>query len=360
MTLLKNYSLNSTSTINNHLNLLKRLLTLVNLLSNHTPTWSVANLLNMSIVRKKKTPLYCNLINNNFYQNKTFNSWVTIINSNLTDKLIFSYTNTKNTIQVQPNLVTSKTQTLLLNNISNNSNWKNDRWLYKFSLLNTKVTNMFYNLSEQKSLINKVILNDQSFNLNLWIKNIKTSQLDVTTLFNLNPLFYNDTTFTQSGINTLYQSSFNSSLYNLTFFENSIAFLYKRFFIFNSINSNIYKKNLIYSVYKTSTNLDYNFDNIDGYIFQSTKNNINILNLNSFKELKYFTNFNIDITYLYYLLVLETSFTYNSTLTNTIISNTRSYYKINQTYNNVKLLGNITRDFTSNKKNFNITQNFEI
>ena len=301
------------SLLNKHLTLFKKLLKIVNLLNGKTYN-------NTNLFKSNCHSLYTNLFNINILKNKNFNS---LISKNFTwfDTLSSYYLDIQNTVQLQPVLITNEVQPNIFNNLSNNENWKNDRWLYKFSLLNTKVTSIFFKLSEQKSLINRVPFNEKPFNLNLWFKNIKNSNYNQNYLYNIGSYSKNELNYTKYDIDNIHHSSFNNYLHHLTYIEESLSFLYKRFFLFNSINSNMYKKGVTDSYQRYSNTLTINLDSPNLYLFKSTKRTTSPINLKSFKKGHYFINLSTDTNFMHHLWVLDDSFTYNSYLTNTLLIN---------------------------------------
>lgn len=267
-----------------------------------------------------KNSIYFNLIKNKnpqsyLYLKRNLFEWPYITLNN--------YLELPNLFKLKPFLISRIEDILLLNNISTNNVWKNNRWLYKFSLLNTHVTNSFHKLAEQKLLINQKPLTEQFFNFNLWFKNIK--KLTDQKKLNLDLLYSSlDATLnTKSNLSLILNNSNYTVLKNLTFIESSLSFFYKRSYLFNSIYSNIY--------FKTSTKLNFvevdeniwHLNSINTYVFKSI--NSSFLNRNTTANSSLSVTLDNDFNLMFYIILFDTAFGYNSLTNNSCIIDFKSY-----------------------------------
>lgn len=122
------------------------------------------------------------------------------------------------------------------NDVSNVSKW--DRWLYKYSLIHRKSVKTLNKLVNVKRSLRFDIIDKSFINKNIWISNYLKQNKNLLFLFNnfhSQPLFSLNNSFlinnTSNKINTL-------KLFN--FQDISYSWLIKRFYFFNSMNSNIY------------------------------------------------------------------------------------------------------------------------
>ena len=314
------YSVLNQSSLNiNYLFFLKKLLLLVNSLN--TGISPLNNNTNSSI-EPTKTPLIslfqksCNFNENTYYITQTHYSWLTLLNN--------LYLNYSNQIHLKYDL--NNYSMLILNDIQNNSNFKNDRWLYKLSLLTPKVTSFFHKIAEQKNLIVSSNLNELPFSSNLWIKNIKNINSNDNFYFNYLTNGLDNTQSKNTNTLGLLTKSMIESKQNLSYLEDSLQFLYKRFYTFNSIDSNIYTKNFDKNINITSYNSNLNLSSLDYYDFLSSIEEVSINNNTYSSIITNNSNFTLDSKFIYYTLLFDTIFNYNIYFTSTCLINSTNFW----------------------------------
>ena len=98
---------------------------------------------------------------------------------------------------------------------------------------------------------------------------------------------------------------------HLTYLEESLQFLYKRFYLFNSIDSNIYTKTFNKKTFSLLSRSDTNIYYCDSYDFVSSiKKPSNYPNPTLTPVLNN-SNFSSESKFMYYISLLDILFTYN-------------------------------------------------
>ena len=143
----------------------------------------------------------------------------------------------------------------IINNQLNFSKW--NRWLYRYSTLHRKIFKNSHKLTISKKIINSGFYNIDLTKKNIWLSEFfrKYKNTDLTNYFSRllynNFLEKNSLIFTQN--NLLYSNNFDTT-FNLKLnanYESSFFWALKRFYFYNSLNSNninqvfILKKNTI-------------------------------------------------------------------------------------------------------------------
>jgi len=296
---------------NNYLDLISKLLCTVNSLDEHS---SKVYLLKHNM----KNLFYLNLIESKI---RIYNTYLICNTVDWSTEVLHNCVEAGNLIKSKPLAVGMQSDMLILNNITNNNIWKNNRWLYKFSLLNTHVTDVFFKLAEQKLLITQKPLNEEPFNFNLWFKNTK----NVVNYQNSNLNIFNSTltmfTTSRANLNFILNNSNHDTLHSLTFIEDSLSFLYKRFYTFDSIYSNVYLKTPSKATNLKLEKNTFNFDLISMYQFKSVNFNITTSGQSTNGINNYSINLNNDSNLSYYIILFNNSFNYNISSTNSCIMN---------------------------------------
>ena len=126
-----------------------------------------------------------------------------------------------------------------LKNQLDSAKW--NRWLYRYSILHRKVLKNSHKLTLTKRLFNSSLHTSNAFDKNIWVsENLnKYSSFDnfLNSIFHV---FYNENLLNKSTYN--HRIPFESIKFDtitfLNFYENSFFWFLKRFYFFNTINSN--------------------------------------------------------------------------------------------------------------------------
>jgi len=261
------------------------------------------------------------------------------------DKMFHTPLNLKN-LQTYNNIHKSLTY-FDFNLLTNINSGKEQRWLVKNSILTeflTKNTNAF---TQSKKLLGLSNYNNNFSNKNIWIAS-KLSNLNNTETLsyinNLNSSLY-PTTVNNSDYNfsTYTPILKNSTLHNLTFFENSRIWTTKKFFFNNQMINNFPS----HSKYYTSLN--------SNNVYNLSINNFTLGNTDTHKLLT--PNLTRDLSSLMWpLLSTKTNYSYNSAS----ISDERNNLIVNTA--NIDLLSNSDLNFivniTANVKSSGINPNY--
>lgn len=151
---------------------------------------------------------------------------------------------------------------LYLKNQLNASKW--NRWLYRYSILHRKSFRASHKITLSKKLINSGFYDSKIFNKNIWASE-HLSYLNSKN--NFNSLFFNyykDLFDNQNNKNHLSYYNFfflnngsqKNSLSLFNFYENSYFWYLKRFYLFNTLPSNIIKSKLNLNKKQLITNKD--------------------------------------------------------------------------------------------------------
>lgn len=261
------------------------------------------------------------------------------------------------------------------------SKW--NRWLYRYSILHRKLLKNSHKITLIKKTLNSGFYNHTLFKKNIWavetFKKLNSKEDFFSTFFNLNysNLFANkDTNYLNKELNILNVKNKNISLNFFKNFEQSYFWFIKRFYFYNTLNSNIFLSNatLNNKSFK-NTNFNNSFLNYNKISYFFLKNlNLNVedflINVNEINE----NSLNLNLTNLInqndFLYVNSNyDFLNKNTLPALIyITSTNSYLNLNYNYfsyfNTYRNFFNFNKNFYSNNfkplKNFNSNNKYLI
>lgn len=188
-----------------------------------------------------------------------------------------------------------------IKNQLNSSKW--NRWLYRYSILHRKSLKNAHKITLTKRLINSGFYDSKIFDKNVWASehlNKILSKENFTSLFNntYSNIFSNSSkNYVNHKLNINNNGSQIESLNLLNFYENSYFWYLKRFYSFNTLNTNFIKSKLQFT---SNTSIDQSKllnDSVNkhsiflNYLLKST-----YLNLNS---LTHFNNSSLNFNELY-------------------------------------------------------------
>jgi len=163
----------------------------------------------------------------------------------------------------------------LLNNFFKNqlNSAKWNRWLYKYSLLHRKILKNSHKLTLVKRLINNGFYDSKLYSSNIWAVNHLSKNSSDNSFNSFFSIFYgnllkknNGNYFLNNNLNLSNNSNQKLNLNLLNFYENSYFWYLKRFYNFNTLNTNLIKSKLT-----TSTAINFKEKN-----FNMNKNLINL------------------------------------------------------------------------------------
>lgn len=239
-------------------------------------------------------------------------------------------------------------------NQTNSAKW--NRWLYRYSLLHRKILKNSHKLTISKKLFNSGIFNNSVFDNNIWVsENLKKNNSNLNYLNILNQVYYNNLfTFSKfpNYIKNVYNFNNNNTYSNnfklLSFYENSYFWFNKRFYNFNSMNTNKIKSSVF--INKNLNKVEKDFINF----YESASNKYfillsNFLKINTFFFSKFSFNSQIDFSNpaLYMLNKQSSSLNYF------LIKDLTNFYTDNEFFHNdgLNIVYWVTSTFVNNDLN---------
>ncbi len=187
---------------------------------------------------------------------------------------------------------------LFFKNQTNSSKW--NRWLYRYSILHRKILKFSHKITLSKRLLNSGFYDSKIFNKNIWanehLNNISSNDNFSSFFSNMYPNIFsiNNSDSFDYKMNYINNGSQKDSLNLLNFYENSYFWYLKRFYLFNSLSTNLIKSKMIKNDNSFNINLFSEKDPIQNkysiFISYLLKSSYMNLNLFSHSRNNYFNN----------------------------------------------------------------------
>lgn len=272
---------------------------------------------------------------------------------------------------------------LNLNLLNQNKISKWNRWLYRYSILHRKLLKNSHKITLIKKTLNSGFYNHTLFKKNIWametFKKLNSKEAFFSTFFNLNysNLFINkNVNYLNKELNILNLKNKNISLNFFKNFEQSYFWFIKRFYFYNTLNSNIFFSNAVLnnkSFKNTSFNDSFlNYNKISYFFLKNLNLNVEdfLINISEVSE----NSLNLNLTSLnnqndFLYVNSDYDFLNKNTLPALIyITSTNSYLNLNYNYfsyfNAHQKFFNFNKKFYSNNfkplKNFNSNNKYLI